>query len=287
LDWPARQNAQDYPQTDGKRWPTDVTLSIDGVPFKEVAVDNDFADARGVLSHVAQYQHGSCGVLVDAPIEGKALEALKESLTKGRTVTVRFEVKPDAAHVGGLALYGGSMGSWPADPTLVFSLADGAKKPKGEAKAVHHRNVRFETVIKRGPGGQEWQYTTESPGENWRLSEFDDSHWAKGKSGFGVSSAPGARVGTAWSAPDIWLRSKVNAGKGPMMMDLYHGGDVEVFVDGVSLVTRTGSGNEYEHIILTKEQRALFQANATQILAVHCRNCGENPFVDLNLAIER
>ncbi len=137
LDWPERTKQQDYPQTDGKTWPTDITVSVDGVPFKDITIDNDYADARGVLSHEAGYQHGSCGVVVDAPIEGPALEALKQALTNKRVVTVRFEVKPDAAHVGGISLYGNSMGSLGADPTLLFGLTPGAKKPKGEAKALH------------------------------------------------------------------------------------------------------------------------------------------------------
>jgi hypothetical protein len=139
LDWPDRTKPQDCPQTDGKLWPSDIALSVNGVPFKEITIDNDYADARGVLSHVAAYQHGSCGLVVDAPIEGEALDAIKKALGGKRVVTLRFEVKPDAKNAGGLSLYGSSMGSYASDPTLVFSLAPGAKKPKGEAKVLHEK----------------------------------------------------------------------------------------------------------------------------------------------------
>jgi hypothetical protein len=157
LDWPARTTPQDYPQTDGKLWPTDVTLSLNGVPFKEAPIQNDFADARGVLSHVARYHHGSCGEVVDAAISGDALEALKKALGGNRVIALRFEVKPGAPHVGGLALYGSDMGCYPADPTLVFSLQPDAKKPHGKAKILTRRKSRVERspqpkpqAIKRG-----------------------------------------------------------------------------------------------------------------------------------------
>jgi predicted transcriptional regulator len=142
LDWPARTTPQDYPQTDGKLWPTDITLSLNGVPFKEVTIQNDFADARGVLSHVARYHHGSCGEVVDAPITGDALEALKKALGVNRVITLRLEVKPDVAHVGGLALYGSDMGCCPADPTLVFLLRPDAKKPHGKAKILGQKKPK-------------------------------------------------------------------------------------------------------------------------------------------------
>jgi hypothetical protein len=139
LDWPERTNPLDYPQTDGKLWPTDVTISLNGVPFHQVTINNDFADALGVLSHVANHQHGSRGEVLEIPITGDALNALRTSLDGNRVVTLRFEVKPDAQHAGGLALYGADMGSRPCDPALVFTLAPGAKKPTGEAKTLGHK----------------------------------------------------------------------------------------------------------------------------------------------------
>jgi len=139
LDWPARTNPLDYPQTDGKLWPSDITISLNGVPFHQVTVNNDYADALGVLSHVANFQHGSRGETLDVPITDKALDALNAALNGNRVVTLRFEVKPDAQHPGGLALYGADMGSNPCNPALVFSLAPGAKKPAREAKALHHK----------------------------------------------------------------------------------------------------------------------------------------------------
>jgi hypothetical protein len=139
LDWPARTNPLDYPQTDGKLWPTDITISLNGIPFHQVTINNDFADALGILSHVANYQHGSRGEVLDIPITDKALDALNAALNGNRVVTLRFEVRPDAQHVGGIALYGADMGAYPSDPALVFSLAPGARKPTREAKVLKVR----------------------------------------------------------------------------------------------------------------------------------------------------
>lgn len=134
LDWPQRSHPQDYPQTDGKTWPSDIVISIDGEKLGAFTAANDFADARGVLSHVAHYHHGSHGERVDLPFEGKALEALKLALDKGQPIDLTFEVPEDARHKGGLALYGDTMGAYPDDPTFVFTLAKGARKPKGSLR---------------------------------------------------------------------------------------------------------------------------------------------------------
>ena len=153
LDWPARKKAGDYPQTDAPAWPTDVTLSINGVPFETVTIENDFADARGVLSHMAHFHHGSNGKLVDVPITGAAFEALAEALKGDREVRVRFEVKGDAQNLGGLSLFGESMGAHPADPALVFALKPGVKKPKGGAELLNTFQERTKVLIERGPVG--------------------------------------------------------------------------------------------------------------------------------------
>lgn len=49
LDWPARKNPQDYPQSDSKLWPTTITVSIDGKELGAINYPMDTADARGVF----------------------------------------------------------------------------------------------------------------------------------------------------------------------------------------------------------------------------------------------
>ena len=83
LDWPTRTNRQDNPQTDTFKWPSTIEISFNGRPIiVREKLEDDPADARGVLSHLAQVDHGSYGELVesDGPIPGP----VKEELATGR-----------------------------------------------------------------------------------------------------------------------------------------------------------------------------------------------------------
>ena len=55
LDWPWRQKAVDYPQTDVHKYPGKARVSIFGVDAGEVALADDPADIRGFLSSVANF----------------------------------------------------------------------------------------------------------------------------------------------------------------------------------------------------------------------------------------
>ncbi|MBN2310398.1 MAG: hypothetical protein JXR94_15600 [Candidatus Hydrogenedentes bacterium] len=289
LDWPARRRPYDYPQTDGTQWPTDVTISLNGIPFEKVAIESDFADARGVLSHEAHFHHGSCGRLIDAAIDGAALDAIRDALKADRVVTLRFDVPADAAHVGGLALYGADMGAYPIDPTLVFALRRGASAPKGALEAVDTLYSRQVTLLAPGPKGHEWKYTFKDPGERWNAPDFDDAAWQTGKSGFGTEGTPGARLGTIWNTPDIWLRTAVDMPEAldtcVLWADLHHDEDVEVYVNGKRLLSRRRYRSDYDRIPLTAEQRALFTPGATNLIAIHCHQSAGGQFVDLGLTM--
>ena len=51
-----------------------------------------------------------------------------------------------------------------------------------------------------------WRFTTKRPEGQWFEPNFDDAAWQQGPAGFGTENTPGARVGTTWNSPDIWLR---------------------------------------------------------------------------------
>ena len=116
--WP-RNKPGDYPQTDVTKWPTDVTIFLNGVPVQTVHFPDDPADARGVLSHKARFQQGSYGYLTRLTVGGETLKKVLNRL-KNRTLALRFEVSPKADFRGGFSLYGEKMGRFPVDPTLIF-----------------------------------------------------------------------------------------------------------------------------------------------------------------------
>jgi hypothetical protein len=114
------RNPNAYPMTDTVRFPSAVTVSVNGVVAGRHELADDPADHRGILSWHAQLKDkklreaGSYGELVEVPIPRGALE---KAAAEGALI-VRLEV--DAALPGGLAVYGARFGRYPLDPTVVF-----------------------------------------------------------------------------------------------------------------------------------------------------------------------
>ena len=116
----ANRNA--YPMTDETRFPSAVTVRINGAPAARWLLADDPADSRGILSWHAQpqdnhlHEAGSYGELREAAVPRTALE------TAARTGTLVVRLEVDEALPGGLAVYGRHFGRYPLDPTVVFAL---------------------------------------------------------------------------------------------------------------------------------------------------------------------
>ena len=120
IDWPQRTYGLNYPQTEADRkFPSDVTISINDVVVGQVQLPDDPADARGVLSHHNGVDPGSYGFLTELVVDGTALQ---QALAGQHTLRVRFTVADEGGYPGGFALYGERLGGYPLDPTL-FLLA--------------------------------------------------------------------------------------------------------------------------------------------------------------------
>jgi hypothetical protein len=288
LDWPARVNAQDYPQSDGKLSPTTISVLLDGKMMGAINYPMDTADARGVLSHVARYQHGSYGGAYDLPLREETLPVFKQALESGQPITLRFEVKEDARYKGGFALYGKTMGSWPSDPFFLIELNEGATKPKGQIEPLDAVKNRLTTLIPTGPDGHTWRFTTTKPTENWIETAFEDAGWQHEKSGFGTKGTPGERIGTIWNTSDIWLRTSIDIpadfGKAGAWIDLHHDEDVQIFVNGKPLLNRKGYASDYQRIALSTGQINLFEPGKRNTIAVHCHQTAGGQYIDLGLS---
>jgi len=116
------RNPNSYPMTSESKFPSAVTVRINGYVAGKWELADDPADSRGILSWHAQprdgrlHEAGSYGQLLRVPVPA---EALVRASTTGQVV-VRLEV--DEALPGGLAIYGAHFGSYPLDPTVVFVL---------------------------------------------------------------------------------------------------------------------------------------------------------------------
>jgi hypothetical protein len=119
LAWPARPSSQDYPQTDGVKYPGSVEIRIGGEEVEAASLPDDPADARGVLSHLASFHHGSYGYLVKREMDLTADAGLLKRMQKDRTLRVVLRVA-DGARAAGLSVYGDRTGRYPLDPTLII-----------------------------------------------------------------------------------------------------------------------------------------------------------------------
>ena len=115
LSWPPRHGRQPTPQTMEKRFPAVVDVRMAGIKVAAVALPDDPADARGVLSHYYGHEPGSYGYLHTCTVQGPELQAVMARVN-ARRLTLRL----DSAAARGFSLYGERAGRYPVDPVLVF-----------------------------------------------------------------------------------------------------------------------------------------------------------------------
>jgi predicted transcriptional regulator len=104
--------------TDETRFPSKISISINGVTSLTTTLNDDPADHRGVLSWHHQLKDrklreaGSYGYLIKVPVTKKLLSA---AVKKGE-----LKVRISTLGEGGIAVYGKSFGRYPLDPSLVL-----------------------------------------------------------------------------------------------------------------------------------------------------------------------
>ncbi len=113
IDWPQQRRGFNYPQTEERKTPSDITVSINETIIGTTSLPDDPADARGILSHHYAVDQGAYGYLTEFVVEGDVLETLHQTLTSQTPLRLRFAVPAEAKHRGGLALYGQTLGSYP------------------------------------------------------------------------------------------------------------------------------------------------------------------------------
>jgi hypothetical protein len=295
VDWNERKNPQDNPQTDERKHPTTVAISINGGAAVRIEIADDPADARGVLSHLARVDHGSHGemIQINAPIPESAIQDLES----GKPLVLRFEVPEDGKR-GGLAIFGADTGAYPFDPTLVITTRDDLPVDLGvkpnESVTVDTPAARRVTLLPAGDStkasGVVWSYTLADPGPDWFKPDFDASKWRQGKPGFGVEGTPAVRVGTVWDTETIWLRTtfecaKPNAGD-VVQLHLFHDEDVEIYLNGERIHRARGFVSAYEDVTLDQAARDRL-IEGRNVIAVRCRQTGGGQGIDVGVSMIR
>lgn len=132
--------------------------------------------------------------------------------------------------------------------------------------------------------GKEWKWSPDDPGMEWYAAGFDDAAWNTGRGGFGTGDIYASSIGTEWATPGIWMRRKFTAEKEfpEYLLSFHHDDDVEIYINGKAVLTRSGWSPEYQEELLPAAQ-AHIQAGEN-VLAVHCANTGTGPqFVDVGI----
>jgi len=291
LDWPARKKPVDYPQTDGRKFPSRVVVSLNGVRTAEWTLEDDPADERGILSHQKRQQPGSYGYLQRAKLSLDEKSAARNALERDGAIVVRLDYGPiESQPSGGLAIFGETNGAYPVEPTLLLSMTQPVTIPEGydvNAPLTSGQRAKPRALLPTvGFGEAQWKYTFPKPPTNWTAPDFDDSTWKTGRHGFGRKGTPNTQVNTPWETDDIWLRWKGEIrplpASAPVWIDYYHDEDMEVYVNGKLLLRERGHVTEYQTQRLTDEQRALF-VEGENTIAVHCRQTAGGQFIDVGL----
>jgi hypothetical protein len=149
------------------------------------------------------------------------------------------------------------------------------------------RRVTWKTLV---PTSQEvaqtWRYTTNQPPADWFKPEFDDSHWAQGKGGFGSPGTLGAVVGTEWRTGNIWIRRTFRIEKPDAALatlNVHHDEDAEVYLNGQSVGAFSGFLTRYSPVL--SESLAMALSGGVNVLAIHCHNTAGGQFIDAGIAV--
>ena len=288
LDWPAVRRPLDYPQTQARKHPGRLSVRLADFELFEVDLQDDPADAAGVLSHFAQFQRGSYGQLIRKKVDLTRQVTLRETLRDKTVVPLVFRtVDPQQ----GLSIYGPRLGRYVVDPTLIIQTARDMMQPVGwvsDHSAMVHRLIDRVGMVKAmqtgEQGGHAWRFSTKRPTDDWTEPEFDHSSWRGGRGGFGHGASPAVEIHTRWATPDLWLRSTIQLPQDPsgLILRRWHDGDIEIHVNGKLLLQASGALFGYEELALSDQQRSLFREGNNSI-AVHCRKTRDGQGVDLGL----
>ncbi len=137
------------------------------------------------------------------------------------------------------------------------------------------------------PTGSSWSYTTETPGKDWttRFPVTPNSAEECPKlspAPFGVTPTH-SEHSTPWTSNDIWLTAEVNLPENyvpkPLFLHFFHDEDLEVFINGESVLERKGFITRYA---MAQMRRNPLHAGSN-LLAVHCRQTEGSQGVDVGL----
>ncbi|MBO0931518.1 glutaminase family protein [Fibrella aquatilis] len=133
------------------------------------------------------------------------------------------------------------------------------------------------------------QYTFTKPEADWQSADYVATSWQTGPGPFG--DTPDARTnwrnGTGQTG-QIWTRREFTydgtADASQLLLSLNHDDDVEIYLNGVSILNKPGYVNEYILLPLSAAGQAALK-KGKNVLAIHCTSPGGGSFVDVGIVV--
>ena len=185
--------------------------------------------------------------------------------------------------------------------TEINGLLTYDRVPKGDLGRIARANhfqlppITYTNVVPTSEtNAQNWKYAIEPPPEKWMQKDFDDSTWTMGQSGSASEGTMGvATSGIPWKTPHLWLRRTYNPGAltaeqiTNLVLRDFHGGDMEVYLNGVLACRARGTTAHYENQIISLNARRAIVPNAENVLAVSCKQTTGGQCIDAGLSLRK
>lgn len=108
---------------EGRGYPTDVQVSVNGVALGMWHVPDRPVNALGALTRINRLGVGEHGFWMQVETESQEVTAaVQAAAQRDGALTIRLEIPRDAEHRGGLTLFGALAGRYGQDPTITVTL---------------------------------------------------------------------------------------------------------------------------------------------------------------------
>ncbi len=126
------------------------------------------------------------------------------------------------------------------------------------------------------------RYTEAEPAGDWKNLHFNDAGWKTGGAPFTDDTA---QAKTIWKSKDIWLRRTFtlnNLDINRLLLKLYHDDNVEVYLNGEKIYSKTGWSRDFE-LLPVEDKFKDKLVKGENVLAIHCTNTAGGAWLDAGL----
>ena len=152
-------------------------------------------------------------------------------------------------------------------------------------------NALSPTILKTASfGGEIWKYVTGNmyfnPANNWNQTNFDDSSWKEGCSGFGQGIG---YINTEWNTGSIYLRKMVHIPDMPLeerdnlIFSIFHDENYEFYINGRLASQGTGYVTGYKTIDISTTAKNTINWGGENLFAIHVIQTAGAQYIDLGI----